>query len=287
MVFLYHKTKPLNNTKLFLVTVYFLLLSIYSSSQVVGNYMEDESRLYAATKQVNQFFRRFNNEEGPDGVRYSKRSKEYRNPDTRLKYLNILFDLNNFSLDKDTKDTFINLVNNDTTPYYLDFHKQGWFAEVKTKFLYRGQATYITFFLELEQENLGYKWVITNVNFKNYSQIMKEDDDKQEKFMHPLSHELDFMNFIKVFKDKNYIEDYTNKEFAPDYLSIFIYEFKQGLFEFQTVMNVKFHFFQIPDWYFELERFNRSGNNTGWLISRLTPITTQEKKILMKYIYHD
>jgi hypothetical protein len=158
---------------------------------------------------------------------------------------------------------------------------------VKTKFLYRGQDTYITFFLELEQENLGYKWVITNVNFKDYSLVMKEDDDKQEKFMHPLSHELDFMNFIKVFDDKNYIEDYTNKEFAPDYLSIFIYEFKQGLFEFKTVMNVKFHFFQIPDWYFELERFNRPGNNTGWLISRLTPISKQEKRILMKYIYHD
>ena len=273
--------------KVLLVILYSLSFSNFSSAQAIGKYMEDESRLYAATKQVNQFFRRFNNEEGPDGIRYSKKSKEYRNHDTRLKYLNILFDLENLSLNDEIKDNFINLVNNDTTPYYLDFHKKGWFAEVRTKFIYRGQDTYVTFFLELEQENLGYKWVITNVNFKDYSLIMKEDDDKQEKFMHPLSHELDFMNFIKVFDDKNYIEDYTNKEFAPDYLSIFIYEFKQGLFEFKTVMNVKFHFFQIPDWYFELERFNRSGNNTGWLISRLTPITEQEKRILMKYIYHD
>jgi len=277
----------LKTIKVLFITLFFLSLSIVSYAQVVGKYMEDESRLYAATKQVNQFFRRFNNEESPDGIRYSTRSKEYRNHDSRLKYLNILFDLENPSLNNDLKESFINLVNNDSLPHYLDFHRKGWFAEVKTKFLYRGQATYITFFLELEQENLGYKWVITNVNFENYTRIMKEEKGNQQKFMHPLSHELDFMNFIKVFNDKNYIEDYANKEFSPDFLSIFIYEFKQGLFEFQTVMNVTFHFFQIPNWYFELERFNRSGNNTGWLISRLTPITEKEKKILMKYIYHD
>lgn len=277
----------MRNFKIILISLVLLALSFPIRTQVIGNYMEDESRLYAATKQVNQFFRRFNNEEGPDGIRYSKRSKEYRNPDTRLKYLNILFDLENESLTKKLKSDFLAVVNNDSLPQYLDFHAQGWFAEVKTKFLYRGQAKYITFYLELEQENLGYKWVITNVFFDDYSNIMEEDASSQQNFLHPLSHELDFMNFIRVFDDKKYIEDYTGKEFAPDYLSIFIYEFKQGLFEYQTVMNLKFHFFQVPGWYFELEKFNRSGYNTGWLISRLTPITEQEKAVLMKYIYHD
>lgn len=256
-------------------------------TQVIGKYMDDESRLYAETKQVNQFFRRFNNEEGPDGVRYSKRSREYRNPDTRLKYLNILFNLENSSLDDQLKNSFLDVVTNDTAPKFLDFHAKGWFAEVKTKFLYRGQPKYVTFYLELEQENLGYKWVITNVNFDNYSKLLEEENLGTEKFLHPMSHELDFMNFIRVFDNKKYIEDYTQDGFAPDYLSIFIYEFKQGLFEYQTVMNLKFHFFQIPGWYFELEKFNRSGYNTGWLISRLTPISEEEKSVLMNYIYHD
>jgi hypothetical protein len=125
------------------------------------------------------------------------------------------------------------------------------------------------------------------VFFDEYQAIMEENHKGPEKFLHPMSHELDFMNFIRVFDDKRYIEDYTSKGFAPDYLSIFIYEFKQGLFEYQTVMDLKFHFFQIPGWYFTLEKFNRSGYNTGWLISRLTPITPDEKAVLMKYIYHD
>lgn len=272
-------------------SLFILLLFIFSTTeiktQVIGNYMEDESKLYAETKQVNQFFRRFNNEEGADGIRYSIRSKEYRNPDTRNKYLNMLFDLENKSLSDSTKQAFISTVNNDTTPYFLDFHAAGWFAEVKTKFLYRGKPTYVTFYLELEQENLGYKWVLTNVFFDDYTQIMQEDNINNNKFLHPLSHEIDFMNFIKVFDDKQDIEDYTSKGFSPDYLSIFLYEFKQGLFEYQTVMNLKFHFFQIPGWYFELEKFNRPGYNTGWLISRLTPITKDEKTVLMNYIYHD
>lgn len=249
--------------------------------------MDDESKLYAETKQVNQFFRRFNNEEGPDGIRYDKRSNDYRNPSSRLKYLNMLFDMENGELNQQVKNDFIQQVNNDSLPEYLDFHSEGWFAEVKTKFLYRGQSKYVTFYLELEQENLGYKWVITNVFFDDYSKILEEDNLGQEKFLHPMSHELDFMNFIRVFDDKKYIEDYTSKGFAPDYLSIFIYEFKQGLFEYQTVMDLKFHFFQVPGWYFELEKFNRPGYNTGWLISRLTPITKEEKAVLMKYIYHD
>lgn len=273
--------------KSFILLLFLLALTSELKTQVIGNYVEDESKLYAETKQVNQFFRRFNNEEGADGIRYSVRSKEYRNPETRNTYLDILFDLENASLDQDMKNNFINTVNNDTAPQFLDFHANDWFAEVKTKFLYRGKPTYVTFYMELEQENLGYKWVMTNVFFEDYAQIMQDESISQNKFLHPMSHELDFMNFIKVFDDKTDVEDYTSKGYAPDYLSIFLYEFKQGLFEYQTVMDLKFHFFQIPGWYFELEKFNRTGYNTGWLISRLTPITEDEKTVLMKYIYHD
>lgn len=277
----------LKKNRILLLVITLLVMSSPIHTQVIGDFMEDESKLYAETKQVNQFFRRFNNEEGADGIRYNRRSKEYRNPDTRLKYLNILFDLENESLKQETKDDFLAVVTNDSLPKFLDFHANGWFAEVKTKFLYRGQPKHITFYLELEQENLGYKWVLTNVFFDEYSKILEENDAGSEKFLHPLSHELDFMNFIRVFDDKKYIEDYTSNGFAPDYLSIFIYEFKQGFYEYQTVMDLKFHFFQVPGWYFELEQFNRAGYNTGWLISRLTPITDQEKAVLMKYIYHD
>jgi hypothetical protein len=50
---------------------------------------------------------------------------------------------------------------------------------------------------------------------------------------------------------------------------------------------VKFHFFQVDGWYFELSEFNRQGYNKGWLISTLMKITDKDKDVLMKFIYHE
>ncbi|RLD39321.1 MAG: hypothetical protein DRI74_01265 [Bacteroidetes bacterium] len=269
----------------------FLFLFIISSfgtlkSQIVDDVLGDEGMFYAETKQVNQFFRRFNNEEGLDGVRYYKRDKEYRNPKTREKYLNMLFDNKNTALTLNIRDAFKADILADSN-LFLNFHSGGWFAEVKTLFSYKGEDKTVTFFLELEQENMGYKWVITNVYFEPFSEILVDKKSDVSKFLHPMSHEIDFMNLIKVFNDKKYIENYTIKTFQPDFLTLFLYEFKQGYFEFKYVENLKFHFFQIPGWYFEIEQFVRADYNSGWLISKLTKISEEEKSILLKYIYHN
>jgi hypothetical protein len=79
----------------------------------------------------------------------------------------------------------------------------------------------------------------------------------------------------------------VEKGYKPDYLSIFLYEVKQNRIKFKTVSALKFHFFQIDGWYFELSYFNREGYNTGWLISNLIEINEKDKQILMNYIYHD
>jgi hypothetical protein len=48
---------------------------------------------------------------------------------------------------------------------------------------------------------------------------------------------------------------------------------------------VKFHFFQIEGWYFELADFNRAGYNTGWLISDLVKLNSPaDKEVLKKYL---
>ncbi|MCD6090514.1 MAG: hypothetical protein J7J72_03370 [Bacteroidales bacterium] len=269
--------------------LFLLLIGSFNSlkSQVVDDVLGDESLFYAETKQVNQFFRRFNNEEGPDGVRYYKRDKEYHNPVSRKKYLEMLFDSRNSALTESIRNLFISEVLNADSNQYLNFHTGGWFAEVKTRFSYKSEDTFVTFFLELEQENMGYKWVITNVYFEPYAEIFLEQKSDSSKFLHPMSHEIDFMNLIKVFNDQKYIDNYTIKSFQSDFLTLFLYEFKQGYFEFKYVEDLKFHFFQIPGWYFEVEQFVRADYNSGWLISKLTKISEEEKSILLKYIYHN
>src|SRR5690349_6033928 len=66
-------------------------------AQIVSE-VEDESRLYAESKQVNQFFRRFNGEEDEKGNRYYSGDKQYRSEKLRKQYLRILFDESNTNI---------------------------------------------------------------------------------------------------------------------------------------------------------------------------------------------
>ena len=98
-----------------------------------------------------------------------------------------------------------------------------------------------------------------------------------------MSHELDFMNIYKAFKDEKYIEYYASQSFKPDYLTLLFYELKMGNMKYENIGQLKFHFFQVDGWYFEVSYFNRSGNNSGWLISKLYKIDEGEKEELIKF----
>ena len=264
-----------------------VLLPLLGPAQAFNSLLGDESILNAQTKQVNQFFRRFNGEENARGDRYYPSDKDYRSPELRRKFLNGLFDQQNASMTDPMRDSFTKDVLASGNPQFLNFHGGQWFAEVTTRFLYQGKDENITLFMKLEQEKLGYKWVISSVYFKHFHLMFNNNQESGSHFLHPLSHELDFMNLVRVFKDKEYVDLYTEKEYQPDYLTLFLYEFKKGNLRFKNVSKVKFHFFQINGWYFELSEFNRPGSNSGWLISGLTKIDENQKELLLKYILHE
>src|ERR1039457_1254959 len=91
-----------------LIALVFIIVPILSFSQAntIGNYSADETVFYAQTKQVNQFFRRFNGEESVQGERNYDKDKDYRDPKIRRKFLNILFDNSNPSITKEMKGDF-------------------------------------------------------------------------------------------------------------------------------------------------------------------------------------
>ena len=266
------------------------LASLSTNAQSLGSFTADERELYAETKQLNQFMRRFNAEEDVRGERLYSKDKDYRNRKLRKKYLPILFNLSDDILTEDLKNKFIDQVMDKDHPIYLDFHGGEFFAELRTIFKYQGKEQPVTMFLSLQEEKVGSKWVIKHIYFQPYKDVLKQADTNKfndRKFIHPLSHELGFMNLFRVFNNKDSLELYTERGFKPDYLSIFLYEVKQDRIKFKTVSALKFHFFQVDGWYFELSYFNREGYNTGWLISNLIEINEKDKQILMNYIYHD
>ncbi|MDH3708366.1 MAG: hypothetical protein OER04_00685 [Cyclobacteriaceae bacterium] len=263
-----------------------LILSQALQAQV-SEYLGDEKALYAATKQVNQFFHRFNGEEDLKGNRYYEKDQFYRNPELRSKYIKVLFNNKNQEISLASKQNFLRDVNDGTKPKYLDFHGGNWFAEVHAKFDYKGKDETVVLFLKLQEENVGSKWVIFKAYFDPFRKYFEVDTTTAKKFIHPMSHEVAFMNLKKIFKDPQIAAAYAAQDFQPDHLSLVLYEIKQSNLTFKTVGQVKFHFFQLDNWYFELSEYNRPGYNTGWLISDLVKVSPEQRDQLMKFIYYE
>ena len=277
----------MNIQKRFLIVFFTIFCTFsYCNAQQLGTYLGDETPFYAATKQMSQFFRRFNNEEDKNGKQYSSTDKLYRESEQRKKYINLLFDGENSSLTPNLKNEFIQAVTPKDKGQFLNFQGGRWFSEVKANFSYNGKAEIVTLFLELQKEGLGTKWVLSNVYFPPFNNLFLADTSQaSKKFLHPQSHEIDFMNLIKAFEQIKDVELYTKRGYEADFLSIFFYEMKKGNLKFETISEVKFHFFQINNWYFEVSNYNRTGYNTGWLISNLIKVSENQKAILERYVF--
>ncbi|MDQ2655989.1 MAG: hypothetical protein M3Y60_01105 [Bacteroidota bacterium] len=258
-----------------------------SQAQIVND-MEDESRLYAQSKQVNQFFRRFNGEEDEKGNRYYPGDKQFRSEKLRKQYLRILFDESNTNISNSLKTEFVKDLLDKPESTVLNFHGGNWFAELHTTFTMNGKNQPVILFMELEKHRLGTRWVIQKVHADMFEPYFKKDTVRLGKFLHPMSHELDFMNLRKAFINKDSINQFVIKRFVPDHLSLFLYEVKKGNLKFSNVDEVKFHFFQLDGWYFGISEFNRPGYNTGWLISNLVKLNSPaDKDLLRKYLYYE
>jgi hypothetical protein len=246
----------------------------------------DVRSFYAETKQVSQFIRRFNGEEDIRGKRLHYLDSAYRNVALRRKFITALFDSANVSIAPSLKRAFINDVTNAENPKFLDFHGEDWFGEAYVKFARGNSETFITLFMQLVKENLGSKWVIADIYYPPYEDLYERDEESSSRFLHPMSHELDFMNLDKVFKSGIHTGDYFYQGYDIDKLSIFLYELHQEKLKFKYVSGLKFHFFQIDGWYFEISEFNRPGMNRGWLISNLIKLEDGQKEQLENFILH-
>lgn len=251
---------------------------------IIGDAEADERALYTMTKQMSQFMSRFNYEEDQYGKKIHPDSSDYRNKDKRKTALPLLFDMENQRTNGSLRDFFIEDLTKDNSNYF-EFLGGEWYSEVSATFKWKGKSVDISMIFAIEKENLGSKWVLTNVFFSEFNKLFPKGDiaEQQKHFLHPMSHELDFMNIYKIFKTPECIEYYASESYSTDYLSIFFYEIKQGNLVFEKINGEKFHVFQIDNWYFEVSWFNRSGYNTGWLISNLIYLKDEEKKELIKY----
>lgn len=263
-----------------------VMAPLFAQGGQVGNDTGWEEEVFrASTKQVNQFFRRFNGEENPEGQRYQSTSKKYRDYKVRREYLPLLIDPALVQSQSQLVKSFFEQINDRKSPYFLDNHEDDWVAEVNCSFTYEGKPSPITLFMRLQPQGQGYEWVIEDVNASVIASRFDKDKSEAKPFIHPMSHELDFMNLNKAFRPEINPESYTSDGYEPHLLSVFLYELRTGRLAFQSVQSVRFHFFSPPGWYFEISEFNRPGMPSGWLISNLVEATETQKGQIRDYVY--
>ena len=271
-------------SRIILLLSFLAIIISVANAQSYNGFTDDESTLYAMNKQVGQFVHRFNMEEDKFGKLLSRSDDRYRDNELRKLILPAMFDKQNIRTSGNLKKYFINDVTNEATPVYLNFLDKDWYAEVNATFIVDGKEKNLILFLTLQEENLGSKWILSNVYFKNFNLMFPKADslEQTKHFLHPQSHELDFMNLQKALEDQEYVELYASTNYQPDYLTLFFYLMKTNQMKFKKIDRVKFHFFQVKNWYFELSYFNRDDMNSGWLISNLMYIKEVDKIDLIR-----
>lgn len=247
----------------------------------------EEGDLYAETKQVNQFFRRFNCEENILGERLYPGDSLFHDTKLRKGYLNSLFDGQNPYMTNDLKEAFIRHITDSRGSTYLDFHGGEWFAEVRATFRYKTKYEPVILFLKIQEQPVGSKWVFEAAYVDRYRESFVVDTMSRDSFLHPLSHEIGFQNMSRMFRNNTSLGAFTATEFEPDHLSLLLFEVKEETMKFKQVDEIRFHFLQVNNWYFELSQFERPGFNRGWLISKLTQIPDDKKEILKRYILNN
>jgi len=271
----------------FLITLLALLvtgINVNAQSGSFNGFSEDETVLYTMNKQVGQFVSRFNMEEEQFGKTLSSTDKRFHNNKMRRKLLPGMFDKYNPRTSGKLKQFFIDDVTSKDSAVFLNFFDKDWFAEVSATFTAGGADVNIILYLKIEKENLGSKWVISNVWYSYFPRLFPPVDSAEHAryFLHPQSHELDFMNLHKALEQPDHIQYYASDDYRPDFLTLFFYQMKTGDLKFKQIDNVKFHFFQVHNWYFEISYFNRNDTNSGWLISNLKYVSEKDKKELIK-----
>jgi hypothetical protein len=266
---------------------FFLFSTITCYSQVLSleSSFGDRERFVKEVKQLDQFFKRFNNRENifTGEVKpleaYSKDKNDTLKFQTERK--KSLLALLNFSDSilikrKETVD-FINQVGDDSNHVELGYNNSDWYAKVECSFRYRELKQGVQLTLEREgTPELGNKWVITGVGLPFISLIPTRTDTV--KFISPMNHEVGFMDLFKVFRDKPNITQYTSTGFMPDKLSIFLYLIKTGELQYISTNSIQYHFLQVKNWLFTVDYFNRASNNSGWLISSIVQMDDTGKK---------
>ena len=275
-------------TGLFLLFTF--VCSVHGSAQFFSTdeKLKDEMFL-REVKVIDEFIERFNDDPSSFIRReYKKQNKPYDL--SRKEILVSLFNLENPQWSKNSDlGEFFRDASDSANPPRLSFADTNWYSEAKCTFMSNGKKVEIPLILQIQiAKNHGAKWMIAgvgdNTTFTGQPTNVPGLGDYQpkaiNKFIATSSYATNFSELVNTFSDKKNILDY----FSPDLLATekgkkFVNMILQGKLEFKYASDIKFYFYQIPNWVFEVEEFDRKSLNSGWLINDIKKVPQADKDI--------
>jgi hypothetical protein len=137
-------------------------------------------------------------------------------------------------------------------------------AEVKIKYVEKDFLINMELIPEVLNDRSA-KWAINRVEAACFTSV---EDSLRKYFLAPNSHETSFINLNKLNSETNPLY-FFSKGLATDPTLLFLSELAKNRIEILDIEKVTYHI-TFPGWKITVDEFNRSSNNSGWLISDVT-----------------
>ncbi len=258
---------------LFLILAFIALFSSFSAwSQHLANTSistDTPDQYYLQVKQFNEFIDRFNYSSDWKGNRITS---DFKAKVPRVKYLSYLFNIEDSRLQNAADSSYRNRCNqflsdvvNPDSPQLISLFSGQVTTKASVKISYKGKNQNCTvYFLPEVLPDRSAKWVISKVETSCFKNM---DDSLKTYFIAPNSHETSFINLKRIENISNPIYFYPSS-ITTDTSLLFMTEVAANRLTINNIEKVTY-LITFPNWIITVEEFNRSSNNSGWLISNV------------------
>ncbi|GAB3338879.1 hypothetical protein GCM10027429_24560 [Marivirga atlantica] len=253
-----------------------LILASFSSVAQIDD-VKTVSDFTFSIKSIDQFIDRFNyDEKDPFRIAYEK-AMGAEMPDGRSKALLSLFDLEMIERANEeyltNVQSFIKEANQEEQAVFLSFYDSHWYASLEMDISFDGKS----YRMQAVMANHSFKgnrsaWTIKAIKCEALG--WDYVTSKPNILLPPNSEGTDFINFRHLIKPNS--AEFNNRRKSAEMEEFFEYVAK-GRLSFSYIKDIKYYFFQIPGYVMVLDEFRRERSNSGWLISNLLAVTSEEK----------
>lgn len=231
---------------------------------------------------VDEFFRRFNGEEGHPNIPVLDKNGHKDN-------LLMLLDLSRFKSQEDSLFILASKMMDKAIEDSIHIHycDTSWFAIAHCKGELNMDDIIFDIFLKVEHrgDNM-YKWVISSVNGDFLRTEPRNINDRIMLF--PDDHETNFISLSRMTNEQPFnIGRFMAKNVSYDPTSVFTYLVYSGQLKISYVDKLEFVFTQIPGYVFHLENIERKTGNSGWLITEIERCTLKREPIINPILGND